>query len=311
MQPPSTCEVARERRSRSARAAATTRAAAHIARVGDRRRRCPGRGSASPSISRTRTSKCTSRSTSKSCSRSPSASRGAAACPWESRSRHVSPLRRHRLARRRLPRHEARPALRLRPLLRAAVHRARVDLQGVRAGGKARRFQGGSRLFVVPFGARAAGAGDGRRRLPAGDRPAAVDDANGVCARARGRGARHRRLARQGVVPDPAEPRRRGRRRAARRATPRCLGQVRDRGRRRTSARTRSPTFPRRTAAPCSPARSRRRAAPEQIVRLEQRLDVAETVAEPVHGRELVRPRRESPQMQPALQTHYAGNMER
>jgi tRNA uracil 4-sulfurtransferase len=53
------------------------------------------------------------------------------------------------------------------------------------------------------------------------------------------------------------------------------------------------------------------RAAPEQIVRLEQRLDVAETVAELLRAAELVRPRRESPQMQPALQTHYAGNMER
>ena len=52
------------------------------------------------------------------------------------------------------------------------------------------------------------------------------------------------------------------------------------------------------------------RAAPDQVVRLERRLDVEETVAELLRTAELVRPRVDFPQMQPALQTHYAGNME-
>ena len=55
------------------------------------------------------------------------------------------------------------------------------------------RFQGGSRLHVVPFGNVQRRAGDRGRRPPPGDRPAAADDAHGVGARRAGgrRGARH------------------------------------------------------------------------------------------------------------------------
>ena len=50
------------------------------------------------------------------------------------------------------------------------------------------RFQGGSRLFVVPFGAAQRRDRDGRSRAPAGDRAAPADDARRLGARSpRGR----------------------------------------------------------------------------------------------------------------------------
>ena len=53
------------------------------------------------------------------------------------------------------------------------------------------------------------------------------------------------------------------------------------------------------------------RAAPDQLVSIERRLDLDETVAALLAAAEVVRPRRESPLVQPVLQTHYAGDIER
>ena len=97
------------------------------------------------------------------------------------------------------------------------------------------RFQGGSRLFVVPFGARAAPDRGGRRRPAPGDRAAAADAARRLGARpARGRrGARHRRLARPGLLPDArtTSPSSRQAADASAAAPARRLGQVGDRPR--------------------------------------------------------------------------------
>jgi thiamine biosynthesis protein ThiI len=53
------------------------------------------------------------------------------------------------------------------------------------------------------------------------------------------------------------------------------------------------------------------RAAPDQLVSIERRLDLERTVAELLAAADVVRPKRESPSMQPTLQSHYAGNIER
>ncbi|MGH3143142.1 MAG: tRNA uracil 4-sulfurtransferase ThiI [Gaiellales bacterium] len=53
------------------------------------------------------------------------------------------------------------------------------------------------------------------------------------------------------------------------------------------------------------------RAAPDQLVKLERRLDLDETVGALLETAEIVRPRRESPSLQPTLQTDYAGNIAR
>jgi thiamine biosynthesis protein ThiI len=52
------------------------------------------------------------------------------------------------------------------------------------------------------------------------------------------------------------------------------------------------------------------RAAPEQLARLEGRLELEQTVAELVDAAELVRPKADLRQVQPTLHTGYAGNME-
>jgi tRNA uracil 4-sulfurtransferase len=56
---------------------------------------------------------------------------------------------------------------------------------------------------------------------------------------------------------------------------------------------------------------SETRAAPEHLARLERRLDMEHTVAALLDSAELVRPRCDSRDFQPALHGHYAGNMER
>ena len=117
-----------------------------------------------------------------SCSRSPSASRGAAACQWESSVAMCllsggidSPVAGYRAMKRGLRcdfvHFSGRPFTGPESIYKAYAQVARLDLPGWVA--PVRR--------AVRRGA--AGAGDGRRRSPAGDRPTAVDDANGVCAR--------------------------------------------------------------------------------------------------------------------------------
>jgi thiamine biosynthesis protein ThiI len=53
------------------------------------------------------------------------------------------------------------------------------------------------------------------------------------------------------------------------------------------------------------------RAAPDQLVKLERQFDLDETVATLLETAEIVRPRRESQPMQPTLQSDYAGNIAR
>ena len=74
---------------------------------------------------------------------------------------------------------------------------------------------------------------------------------------------------------------------------------------------TRSPTCPPRTAARSSRARSRIRGRADQLVKLERRLDLDETVAALLEAAEIVRPRRDSPSVQPTLQSDYVGNIAR
>ena len=64
--------------------------------------------------------------------------------------------------------------------------RPRVDLQGVRAGGAARPLPGRLASSRRAVRERPARVGDCRRCAPAGDRPAAADDAHGVRARRAG-----------------------------------------------------------------------------------------------------------------------------
>jgi thiamine biosynthesis protein ThiI len=53
------------------------------------------------------------------------------------------------------------------------------------------------------------------------------------------------------------------------------------------------------------------RAASDQLESIERRLDLDEAIAAMLEAAEVVRPRRESPSVQPTLQSHYAGNTER
>ena len=178
-------------------------------------------------------------------------------------------------------------------------------------------FQGGSRLFVVPFGSVQRQLATRRCRPPAGDRSAAADDADRLGARRarRGRSSRHGRLARPGLVADAPQPR------ASSRMPRRCPCSARSSPgtsprsseRPRTSARTRSRTCRPRTAARCSRARWPRR------VRLRTRLSGSSGASTSTrrspsllaHGR--ARPADGSiPRIcSPLYQTHYAGNMER
>ena len=80
------------------------------------------------------------------------------------RQRARAALGRPRLARGRLPDDEARPALRLRALLGPPLHRARLDLQGVRAGGAPRPLPG--RLAAVRRHVRRRRSGGSRRPAP-------------------------------------------------------------------------------------------------------------------------------------------------
>ena len=85
-------------------------------------------------------------------------------------------VRRHRLAGRRLPHDAPRPARRLPALLRDALHRPRIDLQGVRAGPRAGQVPG--RVPAVRRAVRQGAAADQvLRRRPAADHRAAPPDA--------------------------------------------------------------------------------------------------------------------------------------
>ena len=53
------------------------------------------------------------------------------------------------------------------------------------------------------------------------------------------------------------------------------------------------------------------RAAPAELAKIERRLDLDEVVAALLETAEIVRPRREAPSVQPTLQTDYAGNIAR
>ena len=121
------------------------------------------------------------------------------------RARARAALRRARLARRGLPDDEARPALRLRSLQRAAVHRPRVRLQGLRPRRPARPLPG--RLAPVRGLVRhgPAPARDRRRRAPPGALAAAADGEGGLGARP----ARGRRGARDRATRSARSPRRR------------------------------------------------------------------------------------------------------
>ena len=183
-------------------------------------RRCRT-SSASASTSPALTSRCTSRWTSATLCVLGANSRPPAACPSAfSGGRAVlsggidSPVAAYRAMKRGLRcefvHFSGRPFTGPESIYKAYAQAAQLD-----------RFQAGSRPTSCRW-KRPAPAGERRRRPPAGDRPAAADDAHGVGARrARGcRGARDGRLPRAGVVADAPQPHRRGRRRVAPRAPP-------------------------------------------------------------------------------------------
>ena len=208
---------------------------------------------------------------------------------------------------------EARATLRVRPLLWQAVHRPRVDPQSVRAGGATGPLPGASPP-LVPFGTSSA-IGDRRRCAPPSDRPAAADGADGDGARRAGgrRGARHGRFAGADVVADAPQPHvvedaatLPVLRRLVAWDKSEIVREAQDIG---TYEIANLPAEDCCTlfASPLAETR----AAPDQLVKIERRLDLDETVAALLEAAEIVRPRRDSPSLQPTLRTDYAGNIAR